>query len=224
MSTQITANAAGVASAGAASLQRARWLKTLHQWHWVSAAIALIGLVLFSITGITLNHAAIIEAKPRVAMHEALLPEAMRAPLAALAEAADEKEPPAVPEDLRRWLASELNVEVQGREVEWAPDEVYIALPRPGGDAWLRIGLPDGHIEHEVTTRGFISYLNDLHKGRHAGLAWSWFLDLFAAAALVFSVTGLLILQLHARARALVWPVTALGLVLPVLLALLLVH
>ncbi len=124
MSSDVAANAAGIASASAASLQRARWLKTLHQWHWISAAVALVGLLLFSITGITLNHAAIIEAKPKVAQHEATLPAALRAPLIALARDADEGDAPQIPEDLRRWLASELNVDVKGREVEWAPDEV----------------------------------------------------------------------------------------------------
>ena len=42
---------------------RAFWLKHLHQWHWVSAAGCLIGLLLFSITGFTLNHASAIGSK-----------------------------------------------------------------------------------------------------------------------------------------------------------------
>ena len=36
---------------------RAWWLKQLYQWHWISSAISLIGLILFAITGFTLNHA-----------------------------------------------------------------------------------------------------------------------------------------------------------------------
>src|SRR3546814_1996679 len=52
------------------------------------------------------------------------------------------------------------------------------------------------------TDRGWIAYLNDLHKGRHTGAAWSWFLDLFAVACLVFSLTGLVLLQMHAGQRA----------------------
>ncbi|MGO4778993.1 PepSY-associated TM helix domain-containing protein, partial [Lysobacter sp. 2RAB21] len=35
--------------------RRSFWLKTLHRWHWISAAVSLIALLLFSITGITLN-------------------------------------------------------------------------------------------------------------------------------------------------------------------------
>ena len=48
-------------------------------------------------------------------------------------------------------------------------DEVYLSLPRPGGDAWLRLNLADGEIEYERTDRGWLSYFNDLHKGRHTG-------------------------------------------------------
>jgi hypothetical protein len=207
------------------SLQRAWWLKTLHQWHWISAATALIGLLLFSITGITLNHAASIEASPQVTTAERTLPQPLRDALSALAAvAADADQPPALPDSVRRWVAGEFSVDVRGRETEWSADEVYIALPRPGGDAWLRITLPDGGVAHEVTRRGWISYLNDLHKGRNTGTAWNWFIDVFAVACLLFAITGLLILKLHASNRALTWPLVAAGLTLPLLIALFTIH
>ncbi|MGC4028794.1 MAG: PepSY-associated TM helix domain-containing protein [Steroidobacteraceae bacterium] len=207
------------------ALQRAWWLKTLHKWHWISAAISLIGLLLFSITGITLNHAASIEAAPRVAMRDARLPQPLADQLTAEAKAAaGARTPPALPNDVARWIAGELSVDTRGRELEWSADEVYIALPRPGGDAWLRIALPEGEVEYEVTTRGWVSYLNDLHKGRHTGTAWTWFIDLFAAACLLFALTGLLILKLHAANRAATWPLVAAGLLLPLVIALFTIH
>ena len=97
-------------------------------------------------------------------------------------------------------------------------------MPRPGGDAWLRIDRESGAVEFEHTDRGWVSYLNDLYKGRHTGVAWSWFIDVFAAACLLFSITGLFILKLHAANRPTTWPLVALGLVIPVLLALLFIH
>ncbi|CFE03721.1 Uncharacterised protein [Bordetella pertussis] len=99
-----------------------------------------------------------------------------------------------------------------------------MSLPRPGGDAWLSIDLQSGELEYERTDRGWIAYLNDLHKGRHTGLAWSWFLDIFAVACLVFSLTGLVLLKMHAGNRAATWPMVGLGVVIPVVLALLFIH
>lgn len=201
--------------------RRAYWLKTLHQWHWISSALCLLGMLLFSVTGITLNHAGQIEAKPRVTTRTAELPEAERA---ALASVPDAKDTP-LPADVRRWAAKALSVDVPAdAAVEWSPEEAYIALPRPGGDAWLRIDRASGEAEYELTDRGWVSYFNDLHKGRHTGAAWSWFIDLFAVAALLFSITGLFILKMHAANRPTTWPIVGLGLVIPVVLALLFIH
>ena len=199
---------------------RSFWLKHLHQWHWVSAALCLVGMMLFAVTGFTLNHAADIVATPRTVSRTATLPAAL---VAALPQAEPGEKHP-LPPMVRDWLARELAVSAGDRPAEWSADEIYLALPRPGGDAWLRIDRATGEITHEVTSRGWISYLDDLHKGRHAGLAWSWFLDLFALACLVFCSTGLLLLHFHAGARPATWPVVGLGLVVPLILAILFIH
>src|SRR5207253_3613378 len=129
-----------------------------------------------------------------------------------------------VPAALSDWLSQELDISASGREAEWSADEIYVALPRPGGDAWITLALDSGEVQYEKTTRGWISYLNDLHKGRNTGRAWSLFLDVFAAACLIFSATGLFLLKLHAGGRMATWPLVGLGLVVPLLLALLFIH
>lgn len=78
--------------------------------------------------------------------------------------------------------------------------------------------------EYELTDRGLIAWLNDLHKGRHTGAAWRLFIDLFALASVVVSLSGLLILAAHAGKRAAVWPAVGLGVVVPALLAILFIH
>ena len=204
----------------AAQHRRSFWLKQLHQWHWISAALSLIGMLLFAITGITLNHAGQIEAEPKVVSRKATLPPDL---LAVLAKGPDEGKRP-LPVQLEPFLDDAVGADVAGREGEWSADEVYVALARPGGDAWVAIDRETGAVEHEKTTRGAISLLNDLHKGRNTGKAWSWFIDIFAAACVIFTVTGLILLQFHARARPLTWPLVGLGLVAPVLLVILFVH
>lgn len=204
---------------------RAFWLKHLHQWHWVSAAGCLIGLILFSITGFTLNHATLIKTQPRISTTHGELPANLLKELQETAAApAEEATPRALPADVTSWLRQTLSVRHSPDKVEWSEDEVYISLPRPGGDAWLTMDLASGEVTHEVTDRGWISFLNDLHKGRNAGPAWSLFIDVFALAALVFAVTGLFLLKMHATHRPATWPMVGLGVVLPLLLVLLFVH
>lgn len=200
-------------------LRRAFWMRQLHQWHWVSSALCLIGLLLFAVTGITLNHARQIEATPQVTQRKVTLPTALQA-----AVAGEDARKAALPTPVGAWLDEELHVHVGGLAAEWSADEIYLSLPRPGGDAWLSIDRASGDVEYELTRRGAIAYLNDLHKGRNAGAAWSWFLDVFALACLVFAITGLFLLKFHAARRVSTWPLVTFGLVLPVLLALIFIH
>jgi hypothetical protein len=200
--------------------RRSFWLKQLHQWHWISAAVSLIGMLMFAVTGFTLNHASQIEAKPVVVDRKATLPPDLQALLAKGPETG--KRP--LPAPFEPFLSKAVGAEVAGQVGEWSADEVYIALARPGGDAWISIDRATGAVEHEKTTRGAISLLNDLHKGRNAGKAWGWFIDIFAGACVVFTITGLILLQFHARSRPLTWPLVGLGLVIPVILVILFVH
>lgn len=202
---------------------RAFWLKHLHRWHWISAATCLIGMLLFSITGFTLNHANWVTAKPVVTTRTAQLPESLLAELRDLAPADADAERP-LPASVAAWLSQSLAIRAGNRSAEWSPEEIYLSLPRPGGDAWATIDLETGEIRHEVTDRGWISYFNDLHKGRNTGPAWSLFIDIFAAAALIFATTGLLLLKMHANQRPATWPLVGFGLVLPLLLAILFIH
>jgi hypothetical protein len=202
--------------------RRALYLRQLHQWHWISSALCLTAMLLFAVTGFTLNHASQIEAKPAVTRVKAALPAALRKQLADFAAGhADAKLP--LPAELADWAERTFPAQVRGVRAEWSEEDAYVALPRPGGDAWLRIGL-DGRAEYEKTDRGWISWLNDMHKGRNAGPVWGWFIDVFAGACLVFCVTGFLIMQVHAANRPSIWPVIGFGILLPLVLALLFVH
>lgn len=204
----------------AAAQRRSAWRKILLKLHWISSALCLLGMLLFSVTGITLNHAAQIEAKPQITRSTLPLPADLLPGLQGLAAAAPARLPPAVD----AWLGANFHVDLSAASPEWSAEEIYLPLPRPGGDAWLRIGLEDGEVEYELTERGWISWLNDLHKGRHTGGVWSLFIDLFALACLFFSVTGLLLLQMQAGQRPSTWPLVAFGCLLPVLITLLFIH
>ncbi|MFL0412829.1 PepSY-associated TM helix domain-containing protein [uncultured Sphingomonas sp.] len=198
---------------------RAAWLKQLHMWHWVSAAVSLAGMLLFAITGITLNHAASIGAEPKVTQVEAVL-----TPQALAKLRGDHAADAQLPADVATVVRDKVGLDPAGRAGEWSDTEVYVAMPGPGRDAWVSIDRESGKISAETTWRGWISYLNDLHKGRNTGDAWFWFIDAFAVACIIFTLTGLLLLQLHARHRPSTWPLVATSLLVPLLLAMFLIH
>lgn len=198
---------------------RAKFLREVLRWHWISAAICLVGMLLFAVTGITLNHAADIKADPKTVTLEGELPTALLPALRG-AEAGQGE----LPASTREWLADRMKVKAPAGPVEWSPGEAYVALPGPGADGWVTLDTETGAVAYERTERGWIAYLNDLHKGRNTGPAWSWFIDIFSVGAIVFCLTGLLLLQLHAHARKSTWPLVGLGFVIPLLLALFLIH
>jgi hypothetical protein len=199
---------------------RTFWLKQLHSWHWISAGLSLACMILFAVTGITLNHAASIKAEPVVTDAQATVPAPLLAQVARMPEETTAPVPPAI----ARWAQTELKTTIAGKPTETTADEVYVALPMPGGDGWLTIDRATGEATREVSSQGWVAYVNDLHKGRNTGPVWFWFIDVFAAACIIFALTGLALLWLHSRSRRSTWPLVGLGLLIPVVIALIFIH
>ncbi|WP_112308733.1 PepSY-associated TM helix domain-containing protein [Pseudogemmobacter bohemicus] len=162
---------------------RSFWLRQFRLWHWVSAAISLAGMFLFAVTGLTLNNAGLFASRPETVELTAMLPADLRAEIAAMPEETDAP----VPAAIAGWAAEEFRVSLTGRPTETTPDEVYIAMPRPGGDAWMAIDRASGDVTWSVSDGGWLAWLNDLHKGRNAGPVWAWFIDLLAVACIIFN-------------------------------------
>jgi hypothetical protein len=193
------------------------WRIQLRQWHWISSALCLAGLLLFAVTGFTLNHAATLEAKPETTHIEKTLPASARTAL----DGVHDKQP--VPQTIAAAVKQVAGVDIAGRPADVSDEEVFIDLARPGVDASVTLGR-DGSVVYERTTRGAIAVLNDLHKGRHAGPVWSVLIDLLALACVVFAATGLGLLWLYSRNRRITWPLVATGLAVPLVLYLVFVH
>ncbi|WP_300428391.1 PepSY-associated TM helix domain-containing protein [uncultured Thalassolituus sp.] len=192
-------------------------LGTVRQWHWISSAVCLVGMILFAFTGITLNHAADIPAEPvRNTIEDDVSP--------GILSVLEGRSEGALPLAVRRWLADQHGILAPDSEAEWDGAEIYLGMPKPGGDAWLSIDLESGSFIYENTDRGIISYLNDLHKGRNTNAAWSWFIDIFSVLCLVFSLSGLWLLARYAKQRPGTWPLVTLGVVAPLILLVLAAH
>lgn len=194
------------------------WKGQLRTWHWISSAICMAGLFLFAITGFTLNHASSIEAQPETVTRDIRL----SAPLLAGLAKAENGVPLA--SDLAATLEQETKVAVAGRAVELSDGELTVDLAGPGVDGFVTVDLASGEGSYERTHRGVIAVLNDLHKGRDAGPVWGWFIDIIAIGCILFSLTGLGLLWVHARGRAWTWPLTTVGFVIPIILFLIFVH
>jgi hypothetical protein len=81
-------------------------------------------------------------AQPRLAdrgqaahrAQQAQLPEALTAELRAYAEQHDGAKEP-LPAKAEQWLADTFKIQPGGRAAEWSVDEVYLPMPKAGGDA-----------------------------------------------------------------------------------------
>ncbi len=202
-------------------VRRLFWMTQARIWHWVTGAATLIAMLGFSITGITLNHAGQIESTPVVVETAAVMPPEI---LVQLGEAPAEGETAILPKPVADWLEKETGATVSRKAGEWSDTEVYVGMPKPGGDAWLSIDRETGDVVYENTDRGVVSFLNDLHKGRNTGPVWYWFLDIFSVAAILFCLTGLVLLWMHAPRRAQTWFIVGGGLLVPAVIAIFLIH
>lgn len=72
------------------------------------------------------------------------------------------------------------------------PQTLRIEMKGPGRHTEAEIDRKSGKATITIERRGFFLRLDDLHRGKDSGAAWSWVLDASAVLLLVGSITGLL--------------------------------
>jgi hypothetical protein len=92
---------------------------------------------------------------------------------------------------------------VRGALTEFQADETEctVFFKGPGYAADAFIDRDSGRYELAQTLHGFVAVINDLHKGRDTGRAWSAVIDASAVALTVISFTGLVLLFYLKRKR-----------------------
>lgn len=85
---------------------------------------------------------------------------------------------------------------VKGAMTEFTTDEYQctVSFNGPGYTADVFINRENGSYEFTETTTGVFGIMNDLHKGRDSGKAWSILIDLSAVLMVLVSLTGLIML------------------------------
>lgn len=103
---------------------------------------------------------------------------------------------------------------------DWDKDtgELILDYPVPAGYALVIVDTVTFQYVVEYQQANLLSILNDLHKGRHSGKAWSFIIDLSAILICLFSFTGLVILFQNKKKRYLGAWCTVFGTLTPVVI------
>lgn len=165
----------------------ARWL------HIYLSMFSLAVVLFFSVTGLTLNHPdwlfgsaqSTIEAQGRID------PEWL-----ASEDAIDEADPARQVDRLEVVEYLRATHGVRGALAEFRIDdyECLVTFKGPAYSADAFIDRETGNYQLTETYQGWVAVLNDLHKGRDTGAAWSIVIDISAVLLTVISLTGLILL------------------------------
>jgi hypothetical protein len=92
---------------------------------------------------------------------------------------------------------------IRGALAEFRTDdrECMVTFKGPGYAADAFIDRATGRYDLTETYHGFVAVINDLHKGRDTGKAWSLLIDVSAALMALVSLTGLILLFYIKRRR-----------------------
>lgn len=164
-----------------------RWL------HIYLSMVAFAVLLFFAATGVTLNHADWFDQTARTTTRRGVLePAWLKAP--GEAEGVDKLR---VVERLRA------DQGVKGALADFLVDEeqCQLSFRGPGYTGEATVRRASGDYELTETRMGLVAILNDLHKGRDSGSAWSWVVDLSGVLLALVSLSGLVLIFFIRRRR-----------------------
>jgi hypothetical protein len=87
------------------------------------------------------------------------------------------------------------------RDFQTDPAQCVVSFKGPGYAADVFIDRESAQYEIVESRMGAVAILNDLHKGRDTGRAWSWFIDICAVVISLVALTGLALIFFVQRNR-----------------------
>ncbi|WP_217644111.1 PepSY-associated TM helix domain-containing protein [Granulicella pectinivorans] len=175
-----------------------RWL------HIYLSMVSFAVILFFAVTGLTLNHAEWFANQQRTVQRTGSLPHDWLRPTTGEVGKLE------IAERLRS--SEKLHGEVSDFRVD--DQQVAVSFKAPGYAADAFIDRDSNHYDLTITSNGFVAVMNDLHKGRDAGKAWGWVIDVSAVLLTLVSLTGLLLLFFVYKRRTAGLIVGAIGAVL----------
>ena len=155
-------------------------------------------ILLFAITGLTLNHLDWDWRTKTTQTSRITLPTGLLNP-------ADEKQ---LTEELRRMLGVRSPVTLYKE----FPEEIELSFTAPGSRTHVVINREAGTATVDSESRGFLGKIEDLHKGHDSGRVWSWTIDITAILLATSAVTGIVTLASLPNRRRLGFVFGAIGL------------
>jgi hypothetical protein len=163
----------------------ARRKRDAHRWarwiHVYSSMLALLLMLFFGITGITLNHPSwTFGDETEVITTTGTLP---------FETTFDDGTTDYL--TISEYVRDEHGVGGQVDSFTTTNGEASIAYRNAGYGADLFVDIDDATYELTVEQQGWVGVMNDLHKGRDTTTLWKWVIDISAAFLVVISLTGL---------------------------------
>jgi uncharacterized protein len=174
--------------------KRIQWLKWLRRFHaWVGLWGAALGL-LFGISGILLNHRAVMKI-PAAQMEQSQIELALPAP------------PPANAKALAKWLQTQLNINLEpskistepAKAVTWAgqslqqPKQWRVDFHSPQRSVSAEYWVGNSYVSVKRQDANMFAFITRLHKGVGMGVGWVLLVDTLAGGLVFLSLTGLLL-------------------------------
>ena len=157
---------------------------------WLSA-FAFLTLLFFSVTGLLLNHPEWFEPAKTEETTQLILPESVL-------KSIKQQENPS--DAILNYVRQQQNVVGRYQSSEVMDNEVMIRLESPAGATDIWVMADTGETEITQKPASTVSMLNDLHRGKNSGLAWSWLIDISAIIVIALSLVGyILFLSIKTR-------------------------
>jgi hypothetical protein len=146
-------------------------------------------VLLFAVTGLTLNHQDFGWGEPKLTSSKLDMPLEL---LAHPAKAAIENQ-----------IRGALSIASHATDYHEDADQIQITFAVPGRRTIVTINRADGKADVEAENRGVFGKIDDLHKGFDSGPVWYWLIDITAILLTISSLTGMVtLLALRARRRS----------------------
>lgn len=120
---------------------------------------------------------------------------------------------------LSDWLSGEYGLKgLTSVDFDLEVGELIFDYSLPAGYASAIYLIEDKKIILDYRKGNIVAIMNDLHKGRHSGVVWSWAIDISAVLMVVFSLTGFFIIFQSKKHRRMAVVFSVIGLAFPVVL------